>query len=69
MTRLGEITAPTLVIGGSDDRMAPTKFSQFLAEKIPHAQLEILPNSGHYPMVEQAEAFNTRLDSFVNTIA
>ena len=68
MTRLGEITAPTLVIGGSDDRMTPAKFSQFLAEKIPHAQLEILPHSGHYPMVEQADAFNARLEGFLTTV-
>lgn len=69
MNRLGEIKAPTLVIGGGDDRMTPPKFSQYLADNIPGAQLEILSNVGHYPMVEQAELFNRSLERFLQTIS
>ncbi len=68
MARLGEIAAPTLVVSGSEDRMTPPKFSQFLADNIPHAQLEILPHAGHYPMVEQADAFNKRLEDFLRAV-
>jgi len=65
MSRLGEIRAPTLVIGGSDDRMAPRKFAEFLAGAIPGAHLEVLEPCGHYPMVEQEQRFNECLDAFL----
>jgi pimeloyl-ACP methyl ester carboxylesterase len=65
MNRLGEIRVPTLVIGGSEDRMAPRKFTEFLAKGIPGARLEILDPCCHYPQVEQEDAFNRALDSFL----
>jgi len=68
MARLGEIRTPTLVIGGSEDRMAPRKFAEFLANAIPGAGLEILDPSAHYPMVEQEQKFNESLDAFLETV-
>ena len=65
MNRLGEIRVPTLVVGGSDDRMAPRKFAEFLANAIPGARLEVLEPSGHYPQAEQEKMFNERLDAFL----
>ena len=68
MNRLPEIHVPTLVAGGSDDRMAPQKFAEFLAKSIPGARLEILTPSGHYPMVEQEESFNRCFDDYLKSI-
>ena len=65
MARLPEIRTPTLVVGGSDDRMAPRKFAEFLAKGIAGARLEILTPSGHYPMVEQEDGFNRSLEAFI----
>ena len=67
MERLSAIQAPTLVIGGSEDRMAPQKFADFLAKSIHGAGLEILTPSGHYPMVEQEDGFNRCLEAFLET--
>lgn len=47
MARLGEITAPALVIGGTADQMTPAKFSTYLAENIPDAELCLIENAGH----------------------
>ena len=68
MNRLGEIRVPTLIIGGSDDRMAPRKFAEFLANSIPGARLEVLDSCGHYPQAEQEEAFNRAIESFLAAI-
>lgn len=68
MARLSEIQVPTLVVSGSDDRMAPSKFAEFLASNIPGARLEVLTPSGHYPMVEQAERFHQVLEEFLATL-
>ncbi|MBI2816790.1 MAG: alpha/beta hydrolase [Acidobacteria bacterium] len=65
MSRLAEIKVPTLVVGGSDDRMAPQKFAEFLANAIQGARLEVLTPSGHYPQVEQEEAFNRCFEAFL----
>ncbi len=69
MDRLGAISQPTLVIGADEDRMAPPKFSEFMAERIPGARLLILSPSGHYPQVEQEARFNQALADLLATIA
>ena len=68
MSRLAEIKVPTLVIGGSDDRMAPQKFAEFLANSIAGARLEVLTPAGHYPNVEQEAAFNRILEAFLMSL-
>ena len=68
MNRLAEIRGPTLVIGGGEDRMAPRKFAEFLANSISGARLEVLDPCGHYPQAEQEEAFNRAVESFLAAI-
>jgi pimeloyl-ACP methyl ester carboxylesterase len=65
MERLGEVSTPTLVVAADEDRMAPPKFSQFMADKIPGARMVTLVGSGHYPQVEQQERFDTELAQFI----
>jgi pimeloyl-ACP methyl ester carboxylesterase len=45
--RLGDITAPTLVIHGTEDQMLPAANSRVIAERIPGARLEELEGIGH----------------------
>jgi pimeloyl-ACP methyl ester carboxylesterase/SAM-dependent methyltransferase len=45
--RLGEVTAPTLVIHGTDDRLLPYAHAEALAREIPDATLLPLPGVGH----------------------
>ena len=67
MDRLSTISLPTLIIGAEEDRMAPPKFSRFMAEKISGAALTILPKCGHYPQVEQEALFNHALADFLSS--
>jgi len=46
-TRLREITAPALVIGGGRDRAFPPDLVRETASGIPNARLVIYPGSGH----------------------
>jgi len=68
MARLGEIHAPTIVICGKQDRMTPPKYSEFLASKIPGAQLVLIENAGHSVMIEQPEAVSRALFDFVKDL-
>lgn len=61
MTRVSEIRAPALVICGREDRMTPVKYSQYLAARIPHANLQVIEGAGHILMVEKADAVNRAL--------
>lgn len=54
--RLGEIAIPTLVLCGADDGMVPPENSRQIAARIPGARLELIPQCGHLPMLEQPEA-------------
>jgi 3-oxoadipate enol-lactonase len=44
---LGQITAPTLVIGGSGDALFPPEHSRAIAAAIPGARLEIIEGGSH----------------------
>ena len=44
---LPQITAPTLILHGSDDRLNPVANAPLLAERIPDARVHILPGARH----------------------
>ena len=44
---LGRVTAETLVVWGQDDRLIPPAYGERLAELIPNARLELVPECGH----------------------
>ena len=46
---------PALVLCGAHDTLYPVKRHEFMAELIPYAQLCVLENSGHLPMLEQPD--------------
>lgn len=56
--RLPTIKAPTLVVCGADDPGTPPAANKKLAEAIPGARYEEIPNARHFPNVERADAFN-----------
>ena len=45
--RLGEITAPTVVVHGTDDIAVPFVYGEILAKEIPEAALVVLDGAGH----------------------
>ncbi len=59
--RLGEIGAPTLILHGDEDALAPLANARRLAAGIPGARLEILAGVGHSPNVEAPERMNALL--------
>jgi pimeloyl-ACP methyl ester carboxylesterase len=53
LDRLGEIKVPTQVICGVDDMLTPLKYSRFLVEAIPEANLVAIDDAGHMVMLER----------------
>jgi len=66
--RLGEIECPTQVICGSDDKLMPVRFSQYLADHIPSAELDLIPEAGHMVMLEKPTLFAAALEKFLARI-
>jgi 3-oxoadipate enol-lactonase len=63
--RLGQITAPTLVLAGELDQGTPVDMARTLAEGIPGARLQVLAAASHLGAVEQPDAFNAAVTAFV----
>ena len=55
LSRLRCIEAPTLVMHGEHDAMAPISNARLLADRIPDAELCIVPRSGHAYMLERPQ--------------
>ncbi len=53
--RLPSLRMPALVICGEDDGMTPPENSHQIAGLIPGAQLRLIPQCGHNPMLEKPE--------------
>jgi pimeloyl-ACP methyl ester carboxylesterase len=59
--RLGEIRVPTLLVWGKQDRITPRPVAERFHALIPDADLVLLPECGHAPMLEHPGAFATIL--------
>lgn len=63
--RLGEISAPTLVIWGRDDRFVPMDVGLRLIWGMPNAELHIFNRCGHWAQWEHADKFNRMVLDFL----
>jgi pimeloyl-ACP methyl ester carboxylesterase len=64
-TAAAKITAPVLMISGSEDRVNPIdKNAAILAKAMPQAKHEIMDGIGHLPEVEAPEKVNALLRAF-----
>ena len=63
--RLPQIAVPTLVIAGELDAGTPPAMSETLAQRIPHARLEVLANAAHLSAVEAPAQFSQAISQFM----
>lgn len=59
--RLSEIAAPTLVISGAEDPVAPPEVGEELAASIPGARHVVVDDAAHIANAEQPDAFTRAL--------
>lgn len=67
MPRLAEIRAPALVVCGRADLMTPVKYSLYLANNLPNADLVLVDRAGHSVMLEQPDQVNNALIDFIQS--
>ena len=52
---------PVLVLAGDDDLVTPGEHSETIADRLPGAELVLVPDAGHLVMLERPEAVTDRL--------
>jgi pimeloyl-ACP methyl ester carboxylesterase len=57
---------PTLVLIGDCDWLTPPSASRALAAAIPGAELEVIPEAGHFVFGEQPERFTRAAHRFLD---
>lgn len=66
--RVAQIRVPALVVCGTEDKMMPPSLSEALRSQIPGAGLALIPEAGHFVMLENPEPFNRALADFVHSL-
>ena len=62
--RLPQVTTPTLVLAGGRDSIAPPELCKAVADLIPGARFQLMPEESHQPFQEVPEEWNAIVDSF-----
>ncbi|MGQ0545640.1 MAG: alpha/beta fold hydrolase [Betaproteobacteria bacterium] len=65
---LAKIRVPTLLVAGSDDRVAPPAIHEKMSKRIPGAKYALLEGCGHLGPMDQPQAFNEVVFSFLKRI-
>jgi 3-oxoadipate enol-lactonase/4-carboxymuconolactone decarboxylase len=65
---VGGIAAPTLLVAGEDDPATPLEMMQDVQERIPGAELTIVPEAAHLVAVEQADVVSEILLGFFSRL-
>lgn len=60
-----KVRAQTLLTWGRDDRVSPLDMALVPMRTIPNAELHVFPNCGHWAMIEQKDAFERTVLSFL----
>lgn len=63
--RLGEITAPVLVVVGDKDVPSVFDVVELLMEKVPHARKAVIHDAAHLPNLEHPKEFNSAVLQFL----
>jgi pimeloyl-ACP methyl ester carboxylesterase len=65
--RLPDVSAPTLIVWGRNDRIVPVSGAYEYERLIPNAHLEIFEETGHVPMLERPARFNQVVEDFLRS--
>jgi pimeloyl-ACP methyl ester carboxylesterase len=65
--RLAHLAPPTLVVWGKNDPVLPSKDAEIARRVLPAPRIEVLERCGHFPHIEQSEAFCALALEFLST--
>lgn len=63
------IGMPCLIICGSEDRLTPVKYSEYLNRNVSGSRLAVIQGAGHMVMMEKPNDVNEAIETFLNEAA
>jgi len=68
-SRIGQISVPTLVIHGENDRLVPPENGRLIAARIPGAKLAMIPDANHIFTTDQPDLAHAAILDFLGAQA
>ncbi len=68
MNNIDQIDIPTLILVGSEDKVTPVKYSEYLHQKIRNSILKIIPDGSHMLFLEKSEEIKKELNDFLDPL-
>ena len=65
---IAQIAAPTLVLCGEEDLATSPEDCRHLSNALQNASIEIIPDAGHLPCIEQPKLFGALLSNFLQSL-
>jgi len=65
LARLGQVQSPVLVVGGERDAVTGVVSVNAVAASFPNASAVVLPGAGHFPWVDEPDAFCEAVAGFL----
>lgn len=65
---LREVTAPVLVVGGQHDALTGLESVELVARCFPVASASVIRGAGHFPWVDEPDAFRDVVATFLRTV-
>jgi pimeloyl-ACP methyl ester carboxylesterase len=62
---LHRIKNPTLVLWGDHDQIVSPQYGKAMSNQILSSEFRLIKNAGHYPFVEQPQAFQSEVAAFI----
>lgn len=67
--QIDRLQCPLLLLVGDEDRLTPVKLSEFIKQKVSPAIMTVIPQAGHFTMLEQPQALSQAINDFVSRLA
>jgi proline iminopeptidase len=67
--QLKNVSAPALIVAGDADLLVPLASSARLHQGLPNSKLLLIEDCGHFPWLEQADAFHAQVPRFLEAMA
>jgi pimeloyl-ACP methyl ester carboxylesterase len=61
------LSLPVMSVHGVGDNVVNPDQAELIGSCVPDARVELMSKSRHFPMLDEPEAFNERLHSFLKT--
>ena len=68
LARLRDLDVPVLVVGGERDALTGVASVDAVAESLAAAETVVLPRAGHFPWVDEPEAFRSAVSAFLGKV-